>query len=143
VTGTTIAATAPSADLATGGLGVGADVLVPDLRAPVTAAPALGVPKPSEPALPVYVPPTRPAHVAAATFGVVAAGLGIAAAFQQFEAGTIWGDAQSTGKTGDQLLFARQQAADAQDKALWLLSGALATATVSAGVWWWSREAAE
>ncbi len=138
----TIVTPRPSAADTPEGLGVSADLLVPDLRAPVTASPARPSTQREVPPLPAYTPPMRPAQVVAVSFGVVAAGLGIAAAFQQFEAGTIWGDAESAGKTGDELLYARQQGSDAQGKAAWMLTGALASAAVAGGVWWWNREPA-
>jgi hypothetical protein len=118
-----------------------ADLLVPDLRAPVRATAAAK--REIEPPLPVYVAPPRPTRIAAAAFGVAGVGLAVAGAFYQFQARTLETDATAIERPRSEL-DARLREADAVGaQALWLGAGALAAGACALGLWWWDRASGE
>jgi hypothetical protein len=124
-------------------LGVRADLLVPDLRGPVRAAPSPVLPPEEEPPLPVYTAPMRPAQVVAAGLGTVGAALGVAAAFHQFQARSLEADALAIERPRNEL-DARLREADAfGTQALWYGSGAVVAGAAALAVWWWDRSNVE
>jgi hypothetical protein len=118
-----------------------ADLLMPDLRAPVR--PATIARPPEEPPLPVYVAPPAPTRIAASAFGVAGVGLAIAGAFYQFQARTLEADATAIERPRSELDARLREADTVGTQALWYGVGAMVAGASALGLWWWDRASEE